>query len=185
MPTTIGRLSSIGAACALLAGLIAGPTGPANADDLFAPVDYIDFADRSGLASDTGRHLLVLYVGDDCAACERLIGEVAASPQLQGYLAKHFDTARINLSGTYSVSCPQGIDLDQEEFAEMKGIDKLPTLVVHDGNGNLSVRLEDVASTAQLALFSRYVAEGHFRTNRDFARWSAQHGQRTTALEAK
>lgn len=145
--------------CSTLGSLMLGSVSFSSlASEAF--VQEISHADMAGLAQDASKdnkHVMILYYENNCAACDDLnqlhnTGSVTAKR-----LQQDFALYKTNVNGGFNVTCPNGEYLNDRHYMSIKGIEKLPALVITDRAGNVVFVENDVSNKDQLlALGDKY-----------------------------
>jgi len=120
-------------------------------------IPEIDSLDLGALAQDAAKEkkqLMVVYYKGKCEPCDQLSLNGTAGDQNGSQIAPDFVMYKTNVSAGFNVVCPNGEQFANEEFMSIKGIAKLPAVVITDSFGNVMYVENNVTSKGQLLAVS-------------------------------
>lgn len=128
------KLLSTTLSAAAVTGLILAGSAQA-ADDMFTEVGSADLNELTLMHDDSNsKPLMIVYYEDDCAVCNDLaLSKTAAGDTWQ----QSFALYKTDVAEEFSIVCPNGTELSDNNFMMIKGIEKLPAVVITDEDGNV------------------------------------------------
>lgn len=101
-------------------------------------IKKIDNADLDSLAKSaaaSNKNVMIIYYKGTCKACSQLSKNINKSKTL---LSQKFVVYKTDVSSGFNVVCPNNDVYTDNEYMDIKGITKLPALVITDTDGNVS-----------------------------------------------
>jgi thioredoxin-related protein len=154
--------SLVALGCALLAA------------SLSAQADEIDLSLEASAADAQGRSLMLVLVEADCDTCDRALALLRGDAETASFIAENFHVVTSSVNDSFSVVCPEGTQLGNVAFREMKGVDRLPALVFTDEQGNVVYRHDEAITAESLQAVGAFVRQKRYAEGRSFEQWVRQ-----------
>ena len=110
-------------------------------DELVRELGSVDLGVLAQEAAADQKQLMLVYYDNDCKACDELNQLYNAAGAKGSQLERDFVIHKTNVSTGFNITCPNGQEFADNEFMAMKGITKLPALVITDSEGNVTANL--------------------------------------------
>jgi thioredoxin-related protein len=143
-------------------------------DSVFEP-SFGDFADElRQLAPRKKKALLLFFEMEACPFCHRLHRSILSQSSVRDMLRRDFQSLRVDIQGTASVTGFDGQPLSEKAFAKALKVQGTPTIVAYAPGGQELARLVGAPSTPEeFLLFGRYVTSGE-TAKLSFAQFKAE-----------
>lgn len=116
----------------------------------------IDLQYASHKAKLANKSLMIVYTNDNCTTCKQWLNETLEKLHTNNML-KHFEIKSVSLQKGIDVVCPSGIELDNEEFYEAKGIEGDLSIVFHNDIGEVVFTYGEQPNTSELNHLLHYI----------------------------
>ncbi len=138
----------------LTAVLLGFSFGTVHAEGVtIAEVGSIDLGDLASKAASNNKQLMVVYYENDCLICDQLNNTQTAS-KAASQLSSDYAVYKTNIHSAFKITCPNGEQFADQEFMAIKGITKLPAVVLTDDFGNVTFVENAVTSEDRLIAVS-------------------------------
>lgn len=160
------------AVCLLFVLALASPVAFAQTDDALSDdasvtagttFPWVPFDDALAAAKNSGKYVLVDIYAPWCSWCRRMQKEVYTDEELRAYLAKHYESGRLNIDDSETRHQFKGYDLTSQELGYGLGAEGTPTTVFLDSNGEYITRLPGYADLDTFNKVVRYIGSESFR----------------------
>ena len=101
-------------------------------------------------AAKGNKQLMIVYYKNKCKVCDYLTNDENLDSESVSGLKQNFAVYKSDVSAGFNVTCPNGEEFNENEFMAIKGISKLPAIVITDSYGNVTVVENNIASGKQL-----------------------------------
>ena len=101
-------------------------------------------------AAKENKQLMIVYYKDKCTVCDELTNNGSIGNESVSGLNQKFAMHKSDVSAGFNVTCPNDEEFNENEFMAIKGISKLPAIVITDSYGNVTVVKNNIASSQQL-----------------------------------
>lgn len=121
------------------------------------------------------RPLAVFFEQRNCSGCDEMHA-TALKADLTRQLLSRFDVYRLNLSGSETITAPDGAKTSAAKWARELNVQYAPSVVFFDGRGREVFRVEAYVRTFHLQSALDYIASGAYLKEPDFQRFVQARG---------
>jgi len=145
-----------------------------NANNKSIPtITDIDLQYASQKARQKNKNLMIVYQNDNCSSCKQWLANLIDKQQTDKIL-QHFEIKSVSLQKGIDVICPSGIELDNEEFFEAKGIEGDLSIVFHNDIGEVIFTYNEQPNNAELKKLLHYIKLKKYQEDIEYDDWHYQ-----------
>ena len=133
----------------------------------------IDLQYASQKAQQNNKTLMIVYQNDKCSTCNLWLANLLDQQQSNEMLQR-FEIKSVSLQKGIDVTCPSGIELDNEEFFEAKGIEGDLSIVFHNDIGEVVFTYNEQPNNTELKKLLHYIKLEKYQDNIDYDDWHYQ-----------
>ena len=127
-------------------------------------VKWLSFQEALDAAQVSGRPILVDVFAPWCPWCQKLQTEVYPDAEIQKYLEKNFEIARLDIEDKENTIEFKGYTLSAAELASGLGAEATPTTVFLASNGDYITRLPGYVEADEFIHVLKYIGSGSFKS---------------------
>ena len=135
---------------------------------------FLDLRDDIKGAAAAKKRVMIYFGQNGCPYCKRLMEVNFKDPAIVAKTRRHFDAIEINIFGSREVTWLDGKPRSEKEFAALLKVQFTPTLLFHDEQGGIALRVNGYYPPPRFMAALDYVAQHHERTV-SFAEFQKQH----------
>ena len=135
----------------------------------------IDLQYASAKAKSNNRTLMIVYNNENCATCKEWLVSTLEK-QATDKMLNQFEIKNVSMQKGIEVVCPSGIELDNEEFYEAKGIEGDLSIVFHNDIGEVVYTYNEQPSDEDLNALLQYIKLHKYEDRIDFDEWKNRQG---------
>lgn len=129
-----------------------------------ASVSWLSFQEALVAAEASGRPILVDVFAPWCPWCQKLQTEVYPDAEIQKYIEKNFEIARLDIEDKEGSIEFKGYTLTAAELASGLGAEATPTTVFLASNGDYITRLPGYVEADEFIHVLKYIGSGAFKS---------------------
>ncbi len=130
-----------------------------------------DLATEIEDAAAEGKRLVVMFDEEGCPWCMKMRERIFPHPKVQAFYGEHFILINQDIKGDLELTTPDGVSLNQKQFAQKLRIRGTPTFVYFNADGSVAARITGYQDVDTFIATGRYVREGIYKTDKSLARW--------------
>lgn len=130
---------------------------------MFEPIMEIDLEQDASRAAAQDRHLMIMFVKDGCAPCQKMKKDVLPDPAVQQYFAKHFLAYNVNTFGSLPLIDQNKARLSEKAYARGEGIWGTPTFYFFDGAGRVVYKHTGFLAKREFMMLGHFITERRYR----------------------
>ena len=129
-----------------------------------AATNWLSFSEALAAAKISGRPILVDVFAPWCPWCQKLQTEVYPDKDIQEYIEKNFEIARLDIEDKETTIEFRGYTLTSAELASGLGAEATPTTVFLAANGDYITRLPGFIDADEFIHVLKYIGSGAFQS---------------------
>ena len=133
----------------------------------------IDLQYASARANRNNKTLMIVYSNDDCSTCKQWL-HATLNKQPTDKMLNQFEIKNVSMQKGIEVICPSGIELDNEEFYDAKGIEGDFSIVFHNDIGEVVYTYNEQPGDKDLNALLQYIKLHKYEDRIDFDEWKNQ-----------
>ena len=141
-----------------------------NTQSAIPKITDIDLQYASAEAKSKNKNLMIVYTQESCQRCGKWLSNIKALQKTDKLLDK-FKLYHVNMQKGIEVVCPSGIELDDEEFYQAKGIEGELSIVFHNDIGEVVYTYNSFPDEKTLPALLKYINSKQYENRIDFEDW--------------